>query len=66
MTDNYTVTGLYIEDVWYNRLSSIWGWSNPPDTFVKTSDLGIDYKPYHEWTRDPTRDGKFVFVVPVP
>jgi putative peptidoglycan lipid II flippase len=65
LTDAFTVTGLYIEDVWYNRLSSIWGYSNPPDTFVKTSDLGIDYKPYHEWTKDPTRDGKYVFVLPV-
>jgi putative peptidoglycan lipid II flippase len=65
-TNDFTVTGLYIEDVWYNRLSSIWGYSNPPDTFVKTADLSIDYKPYHEWTKDPTRDGKFVFVVPVP
>ena len=66
LTSDYTVTGLYIEDVWYNRLSSIWGYSNPPDTFVKISDLGIDYKPYHEWTKEPARDGKFVFVVPVP
>ena len=65
LTNAFTVTGLYIEDVWYNRLSSIWGYSNPPDTFVKTSDLSIDYKPYHEWTKDPTRDGKFVFVLPV-
>ncbi len=66
LTNDFTVTGLYIEDVWYNRLSSIWGYSNPPDTFVKTSDLDIDYKPYHEWTKDPTRDGKFLFVLPVP
>jgi len=59
------VTGLYIEDVWYNRFSKIWGYSNPPDTFVKTSDLDIDYKPYHEWTKDPVRDGKFLFILPV-
>ena len=66
LTDAFTVTGLYIEDVWYNRLSSIWGWSNPPDTFVKTSDLPTDYKRYHEWTKDPSRDGLYVFVTPVP
>jgi putative peptidoglycan lipid II flippase len=64
-TDGYTVTGLYVEDVWYNRLSSIWGWSNPPDTLVKVSDLPKDYKRYKEWTRNPTRDGKYVFVAPV-
>lgn len=66
VTDNFTVLGLYIEDVWYPRLSSIWGYSNPPDTFVPVGDLKIDYKPYHEWTADPARDGKYVFVVPVP
>ena len=65
VTDDFTVTGLYIEDVWYNRFSKIWGYSNPPDTFVKTSDLDIDYKPYHEWVKDPVRDGKFLFVLPV-
>jgi Lipid II flippase MurJ len=66
LTDSFTVTGLYVEDVWYNRLSTIWGWSNPPDTFVKTADLPIDYKRYKEWTKDPARDGLFVFVMPVP
>lgn len=66
LTDAFTVTGLYIEDVWYNRHSSIWGWSNPPDTLVRVADLSADYKRYREWTPDPTRDGKYVFVVPVP
>ncbi len=66
VTNDFSVLGLYIEDVWYPRLSSIWGYSNPPDTFVPVSDLDIDYKPYREWTADPARDGKFVFVVPVP
>ena len=66
VTNDFSVLGLYIEDVWYPRLSSIWGYSNPPDTFVPVSDLHIDYKPYHEWTPEPARDGKFIFVVPVP
>ena len=69
VTNDFTVTGLYIEDVWYDRHSSIWGDSNPPDTFVKTSDLDIDYKGYHEWPMDAlntSRDGKFLFVAPVP
>jgi len=66
LTDAFTVTGLYIEDVWYNRHSSIWGWSNPPDTLVRVADLPADYKRYREWTPDPTRDGKYLFVVPVP
>jgi len=66
ITSNFQVTGLYIEDVWYNRLSSIWGWSNPPDTFVPVAALPQDYKPYHEWTRNPARDGKFVYIAPMP
>jgi hypothetical protein len=65
-TQDFTVTGLYIEDVWYNRLSSIWGWSNPPDTFVPVGDLDIDYKPFHEWTSYPGKDGKYVFILPTP
>jgi hypothetical protein len=64
--NDFSVTGLYIEDVWYNRLSTIWGYSNPPDTFVPLADLPIDYKAYQEWTKNPERDGKYVFVMPTP
>jgi hypothetical protein len=60
------VIGLYVEDVWYDRISSIWGASNPPDTYVKVADLPIDYKRYREWTKEPARDGRFLFVVPQP
>ena len=66
VTNDYTVLGLYVEDVWYDRISSIWGPSNPPDTYVKVSDLPIDYKPYKEWAPEPDRDGRFLYVVPVP
>lgn len=65
-TNDFTVLGLYIEDVWYPRHSSIWGDSFPPDTYDPVSKLGIDYKPYREWVKDPARDGKYVYVVPVP
>ena len=64
-TDAFTVTGLYIEDVWYNRLSNIWGWSFPPDTFDKVSDLPIDYKPFHQSPEDPRREHQYLFVVPL-
>ena len=64
--NDFKVTGLYIEDVWYNRLSTIWGYSNPPDTFVPLADLPIDYKAYQEWTNNKARDGKYVFVMPTP
>ena len=65
LTDAFTVTGLYIEDVWYDRHSRLWGWSFPPDTFDKTADLPIDYKPFHQWPLDPKREHKYLFVVPV-
>ena len=32
--DDFKVTALRIEDVWYPRISSIWGASRPPDTLV--------------------------------
>jgi hypothetical protein len=49
-----------------HRLSTIWGYSNPPDTFVPLADLADDYKAYQEWTNNPDRDGKYVFVMPTP
>ncbi|HEX7473100.1 MAG TPA: lipid II flippase MurJ [Candidatus Limnocylindrales bacterium] len=62
----FKVTGLYIEDVWYPRISSIWGASNPPDTLVPVSDLSIDYL---KWDRPrgsyPDKNGRYVLVVPV-
>jgi len=66
VTDEFTVTALYIEDVWYNRLSSIWGYSNPPDTLTPVKVLGQDYKPWKQWSKYPGKDGRYVFVMPVP
>jgi hypothetical protein len=63
----FRVTGIYVEDVWFPRISSIWGASNPPDTLVDVYDLDIDYLP---WKRPrgsyPDKDGLYVLVVPVP
>ena len=66
VTDRFKVTALYIEDVWYPRISSIWGASNPPDTLVPVTDLSIDYL---KWDRPrgsyPDKDGQYVMVVPI-
>lgn len=62
----FEVTGLYVEDVWYDRVSSIWGPSNPPDTFVPIGDLSIDYKPFHQGIAYPGKDGRFVMILPQP
>ncbi len=67
VTNDFTVTGVYVEDVWYPRLSSIWGYSNPPDTLVPVKDLPIDFLPWHLKYDGPhpDKDGKYVIVVPV-
>jgi hypothetical protein len=65
-TDQFTVTHLAIDDVWYPRTSSIWGPSRPPDTFVPVEDLADDYLPWRRPTvRYPEKDGRFVLVLPV-
>lgn len=66
VTDDYRVTHVYIEDVWYPRVSSIWGASRPPDSLVPVSRLKEDYLPWRRPTgRYPEKDGKFVIVIPV-
>jgi hypothetical protein len=59
------VTGTYILDPWYPRVSSIWGPSDPPGTFQDLPEMRRNYLP---WKRPeglyPARDGKFLAVVP--
>ena len=59
------VTGTYILDPWYPRVSSIWGPSDPPGTFQDQSEMQRNYLP---WKRPeghyPDRDGLFIAVVP--
>jgi putative peptidoglycan lipid II flippase len=67
VNDKFRVLGIYAEDVWWPRISTIWGASNPPDTLVDVYDLDIDYLP---WKRPrgsyPDKDGLYVLVVPLP
>jgi hypothetical protein len=59
------VTGTYILDPWYPRVSSIWGPSDPPGTFQDSSEMIRNFLP---WKRPegkyPDRDGKYLVVVP--
>lgn len=65
-TDQFKVTGLSIEDVWYPRISSIWGASRPPDALVPVGLMSQDYLQWRRPTaRYPGKDGKFVVVLPV-
>jgi hypothetical protein len=60
-----TVTGTYVLDPWYPRVSSIWGPSDPPGTFQNAKEM---VRNYIAWTRPegryPARDGLFVAVIP--
>ena len=60
-----TITGTYIFDPWYPRISTIWGPSDPPGTFQDLSEMQRNYLP---WQRPegpyPNRDGLFLALVP--
>ena len=67
LTNRYRVTRIVIEDVWYPRVSTIWGPSDPPGTWMRADDLGRDYLRYKRpGRRYPGLDGNYVLVVPVP
>jgi hypothetical protein len=66
VTNDFTVTHVDIEDVWYPLVSSIWGTSRPPNAIVPVKALPEDYLPWRRPThRYPDKDGQFVLVVPV-
>lgn len=64
-TDNFTVTSLRIEDVWYPRHSSLWGDSRPPDADVPVAQLPKDYKIWHQGKYISGREGNYVYVLPI-
>lgn len=62
---NATITGTYIYDPWYPRVSTIWGPSDKPGTFQDNAEMERNYL---RWARPEgkyvERDGKFIAVVP--
>jgi len=76
--DDARISGAYILDPWYPRVSSIWGTSDGPGNFEDLSELERNWPafqgpPGYEqigpgWTRPegayPDRDGKFVVLIP--
>ena len=62
---NATITGAYIYDPWYPRISTIWGPSDKPGTFQDRSEMERNFL---RWDRPEGayegRDGKFIAVVP--
>ena len=64
------MTGLYVEDVWYPRHSTLWsksrnGYSRPPDSLVPYKELSEDYLKWHQAKWYAGKEGKYVFVIPV-
>ncbi len=59
------VSGAYVLDPWYPRISSIWGPSDPPGTFQDDAEMIRNFLP---WKRPegtyPDRDGRFIALVP--
>ena len=65
-TDNFRVTHVNIQDVWYPRVSSIWGASRPPNSLVPVARLPEDILPWRRPDRrHPDKDGRYVLVLPV-
>ena len=62
---NARISGLYILDPWYPRVSSIWGPSDPPGNF---EDMDEMKRNFIGWSRPegayPDRDGRFLVVIP--
>ena len=65
-TERFRVTHVRIVDVWYPRVSSIWGASVRPNTLVPVSRLPEDFLPWRRpLMRYPDKDRRFVIVAPV-
>ena len=62
---NARITGAYIYDPWYPRVSTIWGPSDPPGAFQDEAEMQRNYL---RWQRPEGsyqyRDGKFLAIVP--
>ena len=59
------ISGTYILDPWYPRISSIWGPSDPPGTFQDAAEMERNFLPWKRPEgRYPDRDGKFIVVLP--
>ena len=59
------ITGMYVLDPWYPRVSSIWGASDGPGVFQDAKEMERNFLP---WKRPegsyPGRDGRFIALIP--
>jgi putative peptidoglycan lipid II flippase len=64
LTDDFTVLSVFIEDVWYPRVSTLWPKSRAPDAEVKVTALPPDYVPWQQGKVYADRQGLYVYVIP--
>lgn len=63
---DFQVTHVRVHDVWWPRISSIWGPSRGPDARLATRALAPDFLPFRRpGRRYPNRDGRFLLILPV-
>ena len=61
-----TVSGAYVLDPWYPRVSSTWGRSDPPGTYQDAAEMKRNFLPWKRPEgRYPGRDGNYLIIVPV-
>ena len=66
LTDpKYRVTGVYVQDPWYPRVSSIWGRGQKPNTWISVKALKADFLPRRGGRWHAQMAGKYVLVLPV-
>lgn len=61
----FRVTGVYVQDPWYPRVSSIWGRGKRPNTYMSVKSLRAAFLPRRGGRWHPGLAGKFVVVLPV-
>lgn len=66
LVDGSRVTGVYVSDPWYPKVSTIWGPSLPPNSFMTPRQLRVDYLPWvARGGRTTAHNGRYVLIVPV-
>lgn len=61
---DYRITGVYIQDPWYPRVSSIWGPGQKPNSWISVNALKADFLPRRGGQRHADQAGKYVLVMP--
>jgi hypothetical protein len=59
------VTGIYVQDPWYPRVSSIWGPGQRPNSYITRNALRPDFLPRRGGRRHADQAGLYVLVLPV-